>query len=73
MTASTTQDMMERVARAIIGAASHHAELVSSCEHLLACIDMCNEAGAPPSELDPEDVALIDETRRFLAKIGDAS
>jgi Lar family restriction alleviation protein len=51
--------------------ASHHAEIVSSCTHLLACIDMCDEAGAPPCELDQEDLSLIAETRALLAKIGE--
>jgi hypothetical protein len=37
------------------------------CEHLLACIDSCNEAGSPPDEMDHEDIALIDETRTALA------
>jgi hypothetical protein len=37
------------------------------CEHLLACIDSCNEAGSPPDEMNHEDIALIDETRTALA------
>jgi hypothetical protein len=40
------------------------------CRHLLSCIDSCDEAGAPPCELDREDVILIDETRRALAETG---
>jgi hypothetical protein len=36
-------------------------------EFLLSCIDMCNEAGAPPDEMDAEDVAEIDAIRATLA------
>ncbi len=39
------------------------------CQHLLSVIDSCDEAEAPSCEMEPEDVAGIDEARKAL---GDA-
>jgi hypothetical protein len=59
-------DLNARAAIAAIPSAGGVEEWRNRCEHLLSCIDSCNEAGAPPEELDREDVALIEETRAAL-------
>jgi hypothetical protein len=66
----------ERVARAAIEALTATAPFSETCvnwrgraEYLLSCIDMSNEAGAPPEEMDAEDIAEIDAIRAALVAL----
>jgi hypothetical protein len=60
-------ERLERIASRLTIAAPEGLTWRNHAEYLLACIDSCIEAGSPPDELDPEDVAEIDATRAALA------
>jgi hypothetical protein len=78
--ADTSGDLSYQEIARIVLTASGITELTEALDRarhdisfLLSCLDMCDEAEAPPCELDALDLAILGDIRRdnpLLTKIG---